>query len=144
MKFTLQEAKYDKTFHVSNEANSFFKFDFSAKFPGLYEGVIHIEDEDKIHAYQILMNVEESIEAEIKIEAIERTRAESKIKLEEGEWLVEVKDPHIIVERKINMPETGYMNFWYEGMKTGFYESFIILKNEKLGQFKYKLNIHIL
>ena len=42
------------------------------------------------------------------------------------------------------MSEGGYMHFWYEAMKTGFYESFIIVKNEKVGQFKYKLSIHIL
>lgn len=62
IKNTLANAKYDKNFSIQNESNSFFKFEFAAKFPGLYEGIIHIEDDEKIHAYQIIVNVDESIE----------------------------------------------------------------------------------
>ena len=64
--------------------------------------------------------------------------------LEQGEWIVEAKDPNIIVDRKISMAESGPLNFLYEATKTGCYESFLVLKNEKLGQFKYKLNINTL
>ena len=55
-----------------NSSNNSFKFKFTPKLPGDYEGKLIIEDDIKVHAFKICINARDIIEDEIKIKTIER------------------------------------------------------------------------
>lgn len=56
--------------------------------PGIYEGKIQIEDETKLHAFNITIIVTQSIAGVIEIKSIERIKKDVSIILDKGRWIV--------------------------------------------------------
>ena len=53
-----ENIEYEKSLWVNgSETSAIFKFIFKSKFPKIYEGRIHIEDDGKVHAYQVKIAV---------------------------------------------------------------------------------------
>lgn len=72
--FHPKNIKYEKYFSYNNETNCVFKFDFFTKIPGIYEGKIYLEDDFKIHAFNINISVSQNVEGVIEIKSTERMK----------------------------------------------------------------------
>jgi hypothetical protein len=66
----LEDVIYDKAFIINNTNNAYFKFKFTAKIPGTYEGKLIIEDDSRLYAFKVVITARDIIEEEIKLKTI--------------------------------------------------------------------------
>lgn len=68
--FPENNIRYEKNPWTTSETLQSFRFDFMSKVPGIHEGKIYIEDENKIHAFNVTIMVLQGVTATIDVRSV--------------------------------------------------------------------------
>lgn len=114
--------------------------------PGDYEGKLIIEDDSKVYAYKVVINVRDVVEQEIHIKTIERKAFKGEIaNIPEGNYEVTSSTNFLKFDKIFvsNNQNKGIFKFEHYSTKPGESECYLIFKGDKVGQLTYLLKINV-
>lgn len=137
---------YEKSFIINSSNNNSFKFKYNPKLPGTFEAKLIIEDDLKVYAYKIVINVKDVVEQEISFRTIERKVYQGEItNIPQGSYEVSSLNTGLRFDKVFisDNQNKGVFKFEYYSTKPGKTEGYLVFKSEKIGQLTYLLKISV-